>query len=185
MDGYPLAQPGHVTQLLRRYGGGDRAAADELGRIARAHMAAERSNHTLQPTALVHEAWARLAGARVGEVNDRHHFLALSARVMRQVLVAHARTRDAQKRGGDRERVPLDVVVALYEQRSYDVLALNEALDRLSGVDEQLGRVVELRFFGGLSNGEVSEAMDLPLRSVERAWATARAWLRDALGSPA
>ncbi|MGQ0553839.1 MAG: sigma-70 family RNA polymerase sigma factor [Planctomycetota bacterium] len=185
--------PEPVTQLLRRFGEGDRSAADELfpllydqlRTVARSHMARERADHTLQPTALVHEAWARLAGAEVGELRDRQHFLALAARAMRQILVEHARARDTDKRGGGAQRVPLEIVSELWQERHLDVLAVDEALNRLAQQDEQLAHLVELRFFGGLSNGEVGAALGVPLRSVERMWSTARAWLRLALDGSA
>ena len=191
-----LPQPGSLvtdptlraTVLLRRARDGDAAAADELlpllydelRRIAVAHMAGERDGHTLQPTALVHEAWMRLADAPE-HAEDKNHFLSLAARVMRRVLVDHARTRKAAKRGGEQQRLPLDDALALYEQRDLDVLALDDALAGLEQMDAELARLVELRFFGGLSNGEAAEALGSSLRSVERSWATARTWLRDSL----
>jgi RNA polymerase sigma-70 factor, ECF subfamily len=182
----PVSQ---ATLLLRRYGDGDRAAADELlpllydelRRIASAHLRRERSDHTLQPTALVHEAWLRLVDDPAPEVGSRAHFLSLAARVMRRVLVDHAREHGAQKRGGGSSRVTLDDALALYERRDLDLLALDEALERLGALDAPLARIVELRFFAGLTNAEVASLDGTSLRSVERGWATARAWLRGAL----
>jgi RNA polymerase sigma-70 factor (ECF subfamily) len=181
----------NATLLLRRYGEGDRAAADELlpllyeelRRIAGAHLAHERRDHTLQPTALVHEAWLRLVDQPARDLDSRQHFLSLAARVMRRVLVDHARERGALKRGGEAERVTLDGAVALYEDRALDLLALNEALDGLAALDPELARLVELRFFAGLGNAEVAELEGRSLRSVERGWATARAFLRGALAA--
>ncbi len=179
----------NATLLLQRYGAGDRAAADallpllyeELRRIASAHLAHERAGHTLQPTALVHEAWLRLVDDPARDVSGRQHFLSLAARVMRRVLVDHARERGAQKRGGGSTRVTLDGAVALYETHELDLLALDEALEKLTALDGQLARLVELRFFAGLSNEEVAAVEGSSLRSVERGWSTARAFLRDAL----
>jgi RNA polymerase sigma-70 factor, ECF subfamily len=178
-----------ATLLLRRYGEGDRAAADalldllygELRRIAGAHLRRERPDHTLQPTALVHEAWLRLVDAPARDLVSREHFLSLSARVMRRVLVDHAREHGAQKRGGGHAAVTLDAAVALYETRNMDLIALDEALEKLVAVDPPLARLVELRFFAGLTNEEVAHVEGSSLRSVERGWATARAFLRGAL----
>jgi len=184
-----MSDRSQATLLLRRYGEGDRAAADalldllygELRRIAGAHLRHERADHTLQPTALVHEAWLRLVDEPARDLVSREHFLSLSARVMRRVLVDHAREQGAQKRGGGRAQVTLDGAVALYETRNLDLAALDEALDKLGTRDPQLVRLVELRFFAGLSNEEVARAEGASLRSVERGWATARAFLRGAL----
>ncbi|MCB9897718.1 MAG: sigma-70 family RNA polymerase sigma factor [Planctomycetes bacterium] len=179
----------HATLLLRRLGEGDGTARDELvpllydelHRIARAHMAAERAGHTLQPTALVHEAWMRLFDLPDALAGDRQHFLSIAARVMRRVLVDHARARLTDKRGGDRTRLPLDDALQLYEQHAVDVPALDEALQKLAQMDEELAKLVELRFFGGLTNAEAAQVLGLSLRSAERGWATARAWLKDVL----
>lgn len=179
----------NATMLLARYGAGDRSAADallpllydELRRIASGQLSRERAGHTLQPTALVHEAWLRLVDDPARGVAGRRHFLSLAARVMRRVLVDHARERGAQKRGGGAARVTLDGAVALYEARELDLLALEEALERLAALDPELLRFVELRFFAGLTNEEVAEVEGCSLRHVERGWSTARAFLRDAL----
>jgi RNA polymerase sigma factor (TIGR02999 family) len=178
-----------ATVLLQRYGAGDRAAADalmpllydELRKVAAGHLRHERAGHTLQPTALVHEAWIRLVDDPARDVEGRRHFLGLAARVMRRVLVDHARERNALKRGGGAATVTLDDAVALYEQRDLDVTDLDDALSRLNAMDPQLARIVELRFFAGLTNEEVAVAEALSLRTVERAWSTARAWLRGEL----
>jgi RNA polymerase sigma-70 factor (ECF subfamily) len=174
-----------ATMLLKRLDGGDASAADELYpmlydellRVARGIMGGERVGHTLQPTALVHEAWLRLVDDSVGDVQGRNHFLSIASRVMRRILVDHARKKGAAKRGGEQERLPLDAVDHLASETGVDVLTLDEALDDLTTLDPQLGRVVELRFFGGLTNEEVAGVEQTSLRSVERAWSTARAWL--------
>lgn len=181
-----------ATLLLQRLSDGDESAAaellplvhDELHRLARHHMAGERAEHTLQPTALVHEAWMRLVGGQGTEWEGRQHFLRVASRAMRNVLVDHARARRAERRGGDRGREPFDAAVELYEEGGVDLVALSDALEQLEGVDPELLRIVEMRFFGGLQNREVAEALGTSLRSVERGWATARAWLRGALDDP-
>jgi RNA polymerase sigma factor (TIGR02999 family) len=181
-----MSQPeSPVTVLLRRLSGGDRAAAqdlfpllyDELHRLAERYMADERSCHTLQPTALVNEAYVRLASGEAVGVQSRAHFFGIAARAMRQVLVDHARARDADKRGGGRERVALDEAAATFGERASPVLVLDDAIEQLVAFDEPLARIVELRFFGGLTNEETGEALGMSTRSVERGWRTARAWL--------
>ncbi len=184
-----MASMHDVTALLRRQAAGDADAGrqllellhDELHRLAGAQMRRERGDHTLQPTALVHEAWLRLVASPPSAAGSRAHFLSLAARVMRRVLVEHARARAAAKRGGEAQRVTLDDALALDPGRSLDVLALDEALERLAAFDAELATLVELRFFGGLSNEEVAASRGVSLRSVERGWATARAWLRGQL----
>jgi RNA polymerase sigma factor (TIGR02999 family) len=151
----------------------------ELHRLAARLMAEERDGHTLQPTALLHEAWAKLAGSEPDRrVNDDAHLMRLAARAMRQVLVDHARARAAAKRGRRVEVEFLEEWLVGLDRRSIDVLALHEALERLAALDEDLARVVELRFFGGLSIAETARAMELSDSSVERSWRTARAWLQ-------
>ena len=180
-----------ITSLLRDWREGDLGARDrlvavlypELRALADRQLRGERANHTLQPTALVHEAFLRLVEGEGPEWEGRRHFLAVAARAMRRVLVDHARSRNAAKRGGGAARLPLDDALMLYEDRATDLLALDEALDRLDGLDNQLGRIVELRFFGGLTNREAGEVLGLSTRSVERGWSTARAWLRGALSA--
>lgn len=184
-----MPSPPDATVLLNRLTEGDRSAGDELlpllydelHRIAERQMANERAGHTLQPTALVHEAWIKLVDASDPGWEGRRHFLAVAAKAMRNVLVDHARARGAAKRGGGRQRLPLDDALALYEDRVPDVLALDDALQQLAGVDEQLGRLVELRFFGGLSHEEAGQVLGISTRSAERGWSTARAWLRSHL----
>ena len=187
--------PAQVTALLQRASAGDSAAREELSRViyrvlhrlAEREMRAERADHTLQPTALVHEAWVRLVGAPgsglaeevAGETpwRSRGHFLATAARVMRRMLVDHARRRRAQKRDLSTTRLALDEALADYAARDLDVLALEEALERLAGRDAELARLVELRFYGGLTVEETGGVLGLSVRQVEGAWITARGWL--------
>jgi RNA polymerase sigma factor (TIGR02999 family) len=179
-----------ATRLLERFAAGDRQAADlllplvyaELRRQAARAMGGERADHTLQPTALVHEAYLRLFDAPAS-FESRAHFVRVAARAMRNVLVDHARARGAQKRGDGRERVALDGVLAAYEERDLDVLALHEALERLLELDEPLGRLVELRFFAGLSIAQTAEVLGSSTATVERHWRVARLWLRRELGA--
>lgn len=174
-----------ITRLLRRLNDGDQAASEpllarvyaELRRLARGQLERGPAQTTLQPTALVHEAYLRLVDHDAADWQGRQHFFAVSARAMRQVLIDHARARAAAKRGGDRRREPLDAVLVEIEQRAIDLLALEESLQRLASVDEQLARIVELRFFAGLDHGEVADVLGVSTRTVERGWRTARAWL--------
>lgn len=154
----------------------------ELRRLARRAMSRQAPGHTLQTTALLHEAWLRLekVGARW---ESEEHFLAVAARAMRSVLVDHARRRSADKRGGGRQRVDLDDLVDVLQQRSADLLALDEALAELARLDEELGRIVELRFFGGLKHPAIADLLGVSLRRVERGWSTARSWLYTRLSS--
>lgn len=181
----PAASPGHVTGLLRAWSDGDQDALDELvplveaelRRLARAYMARERHGHTLQPTALVNEAFLRLGGARRLRWDDRAHFLGIAARLMRQVLVDHARTRGYQKRGAGAQRVTLDETLLAAPEPGLDILALDRALDRYAAVDARKSRVVELRFFGGLSVEETAEVLHLSSDTIKRDWRLAKLWL--------
>jgi RNA polymerase sigma factor (TIGR02999 family) len=150
---------------------------DELRRLAGAYLRRERAGHTLEPTALVHEAYLRLAGGADPGWRDRPHFLRCAAQVMRHVLVDSALSRKSQKRGGGRERVPFEAITVAFEDRAIDLVALDEALKKLAAFDEQKSRVVELRFFGGLSIPETAEALAISHATVEREWKVARAWL--------
>jgi RNA polymerase sigma factor (TIGR02999 family) len=155
----------------------------ELRELAARLMVDERTGHTLQPTALLHEAWAKLAGAGFERrANDRAHLLRLTARAMRQVLVDHARARAAAKRGRRAELEQLDEWLDGIQGQSVDVLALHEAVERLSTIDPELAGIVELRFFGGLSIAEAAQALGVSDSTVERGWRTARAWLQCELG---
>lgn len=156
---------------------------DELRHLAQRIMRYERSSHTLDPTALVHETYLKLRAHRNLAFEDQNHFVAIAARAMRQVLVGHAEARAAAKRGGGWGRLDLDHVVMLFEDRVADVVALDEALRRLGGIDPDAVRLVELRFFGGLDMSECATVLTTSKRTVEREWALARAWLRRELAS--
>ncbi len=183
-------QSGHVTQLLERWGGGDASALEELTplvlgelrQLAAAYLRRERPGHTLQATALVNEAYLRLVGQKQGRWQGRKHFYGIAARLMRQVLVEHARRHGAEKRGGGREAVTLGHAEEVAGSPVVDVLAVHGALERLAAFDGQQARVVELRFFGGLSVDEVAEALGVSKRTVEGEWTHAKAWLRRELG---
>ncbi|MGH8290603.1 MAG: sigma-70 family RNA polymerase sigma factor [Steroidobacteraceae bacterium] len=149
---------------------------EELRRVARRHLRGERADHTLQTTALVHEAYLRLMGQGAPEVHDRCHFVALTSHLMRQILVDHARARLAKKRDGGC-RITLGEEVGATDPGEIDVLAVDEALRRLAALDPQQARAVELRYFGGLSIRETSEVLGVSEATVKRDWATARAWL--------
>jgi len=149
----------------------------ELRRRARRYMRGERPDHTLQPTALVHEAYLRLAGQREVDWQSRAHFFAVAAQLMRRILVDHARARKAEKRGGGEPRVALNESLAMTEEKSAELMALDEALTHLAERDPRQARAVELRFFGGLSEEEAAEVMGISLRTLKRDWSVARAWL--------
>ena len=176
--------PHPVSELLVRWKAGDQAALDELvpllykelRDIARHHLQKERPGHTLQSAALVHEAYVRLVGQRPFDTENRGHFLAIASRLMRQILVDYARSHGAAKRGADR-RVELDASMVLPQIRSTDVVALDDALNGLAKLDEQQGRIVEMRFFGGLSIEEIAGALDISPSTVKRDWNVAKAWL--------
>jgi RNA polymerase sigma factor (TIGR02999 family) len=155
---------------------------DELHRIAAVYMRRERSNHTLQPTALVHEAYLRLVGQHHVDWRNRAHVIGLAAVMMRRILVTHARQRAAAKRGSEQSRVSLTVAAEELSAGEVDVLDLHEALERLTAIDERQGRIVELKFFGGLTTAQIADVMKLSNATIEREWALARAWLADALG---
>jgi RNA polymerase sigma factor (TIGR02999 family) len=173
-----------VTELLVRWRAGDPDALEaliplvykELRDIARRQLRNERPGHTLQSAALVNEAYLRLLDQRPFDTENRAHFLAVAARLMRQILVDYARSHGAAKRGADR-RVELDTSVILPQARSADVVALDDALNDLSRMDEQQGRVVELRFFGGLATEEIALVLDISPSTVKRDWNVAKAWL--------
>lgn len=148
----------------------------ELRDIARRHLQRERPGHTLQSAALVHEAYLRLIDQRPFDTENRAHFLAVASRLMRQILVDYARSHGAAKRGADR-RVELDASLVLPQVRSTDVVALDDALNGLAKLDEQQGRIVELRFFGGLATEEIAEVLDISPSTVKRDWNVAKAWL--------
>ncbi len=177
---------GDVTQLLEAASNGSQQAVnqllplvyEELRKIASDYLQHERANHTLQPTALVHEAYLRLVNQRTAGWKDRAQFFGVAAKAMRRILVDRARMHRAVKRGGGEARVQLDEAVASFEERATDLVALDEALERLAAIDERKCRVVELRFFGGMTSEETAKVLDCPLRSIERDWTMAKAWLR-------
>jgi RNA polymerase sigma factor (TIGR02999 family) len=178
-----------ITALLKDWSGGDRAALEklmpavyeELRRLAAAHLRSERPDHTLQPTALVHEAYLRLADQRSVEWANRAHFFSIAARIMRRILVDHARRRRALKRDGAALRLTL--AEAPSEDRGPELLALDSALTSLESLDPRQAKIVELRFFGGLSVEETAEAAGISTATVKREWRTARAWLRREIGA--
>ena len=179
-----------VTRILAAIEGGDARAADELlplvyeqlRRIAQQRMAEERSGHTLQATALVHEAYLRLVGGQEVGWANRAHFYFAAAEAMRRILIEHARKRNRIKRGGDRRRAPVSVADLAAEEDFEEIVAVDDAIRRLEEEDAQAARVVRLRFFAGLSVDETARALDVSPRTVAREWAYARAWLHDALG---
>jgi len=151
---------------------------DELRRIARRFLRRENVGHTLQPTALVHEAFIRLTEQQNVSWQNRAHFFAIAAKMMRRILVNHAEAKHAAKRGGaDAQKVELDEALAVFKERNLDLLALDEALEKLGEFDERLCQIVEMKFFGGLTNEEVAEVLDISLASVKREWSTAKTWL--------
>ena len=182
-----------VTRLLNEASGGRSEALselmplvyDEMRALAEGYFRRERDAHTLQPTALVHEAFVKLAGGGEIRATSRGQFLALAAKAMRNILVDHARGRDREKRGGGWSRVTLTVADASAGRaKEIDVLALNEALERLTALDERKGRLVELRFFGGLTEEQASEVMGMARSTASEEWRMARAWLgRELRGS--
>jgi RNA polymerase sigma-70 factor (ECF subfamily) len=185
----PEPPPMDVTRILARVRAGDEAAGDELlplvyeelRRIARGQLSRERKDHTLQATALLHEAWMKLGGLDAAVPTNRAHFLGIAARTMRQILVDHARGKKADKRGQGWERVTLDIALEQLQQRELDLVALDECLSKLAALDARKARVVELRFFGGLSMSEAAEVLGISTRTAEGDWYLARAWLRKAL----
>ena len=174
-----------VTGLLLAWGKGDDAALEqliplvhaELRRIARRHMAHERPGHSLQATALVNEAYLRLVDVRQMKWHDRAHFFAMSARLMRRILVDFARSRGYQKRGGGAQKVSFDEGLIVSNERGHDLIALDDALRALAQVDPRKGTVVEMRFFGGLTVEETAEALEVSPETVMRDWKLAKAWL--------
>ena len=180
-----------VTGLLLKWQRGDAVALDqliplvykELRRIAGAQLRGERADHSLQPTALVHEAYLRLVRVDRMSTNDRAHFLALAAQLMRQVLVDHARRKKAGKRGGLATMIAIEGLPLVVEPRGVDILALDHALTEMASFDPRQHTIVELKFFGGLTIDEVAEAVSISPATVEREWAIAKAWLYQRLSS--
>lgn len=181
-----------VTRLLGEWRGGDRNALDsltpivyqELRRLAGSYMRAERPGHSLQPTALIHEAYLRLVAEATPQFNGRSHFFGVAAQIMRQILIDFARSRAAQKRGGGAEHVGLLEHDAIRLDRTDELLAIHAALDKLALQDARKARVIELKYFGGLSREEIAEALELTLATVKRDLALGEAFLRRELTNP-
>jgi len=184
-----MANAQNITLLLRELAGGEKEAFDrliplvyaELRRIAQAQLRSERSGHTLQPTALVHEAYARMAGREVLTFNDRAHFLGVAAHTMRKVLIDYARLRNAAKRDPGGPKVSLEEAIDAGLERPSSLVALDDALNSLERQDPRLARLIEMRYFGGLTAEETSVVMNLEVGEVRRELALAQAWLRRAL----
>ena len=181
----------NLTGLLTEWRQGDKTALetltplvyDELRRIAHRYMQGEREGHTLQTTALVNEAYLRLADQQKIEWQNRAHFFAVAAQMIRRILVDHARTHNAEKRGGGACKLELDEAIGVPQQRDLNLVALDDAMNTLAEMDPQQGRIVELRFFGGLSIEETAEVLGISPATVKRDWAVAKAWLyRDLSG---
>lgn len=185
-----MTHSGSVTGLLVAWGNGDEAALNELvplveqelHRIARRCMAGERAGHSLQATALVNEAYLRLIDTQQVNWQDRAHFLAMSARLMRRILVDRARAKGYQKRGGGAVRVTFDEALGVTNERGQDLVALDDALVALSALDERKSRVIELRFFGGLTVEETAAILEVSAETVMRDWKFAKAWLLREMG---
>ncbi|HEY2796416.1 MAG TPA: sigma-70 family RNA polymerase sigma factor [Thermoanaerobaculia bacterium] len=185
------AAPPAVTALLQEWSRGDSGALErltpivyeELRRIAAGYMRKERPGHTLQATALVNEAYVRLIGQKRVSWQNRAHFFGIAAQLMRRVLIDHARRRQAEKRGADRLRVSTDAEIASGPDLDFDMLAIDGALTRLERLDPPQARIVELRFFGGLTVEETAEVVGISTATVKREWRTARVWLRREVGA--
>lgn len=180
------SSPGQVTALLLAWRGGDATARDrlmplvyaELRKMARRHIARERPGHTIQTTALVHELYLRLVDQERVRWQDRNHFFALAAQMMRRILVDHARKRLNIKGGGNVVLVPLEAAGEVFAKRAAEVVAIEDAVKTLSAVDERKGRIVELRFFGGLSIEETPDVLGVSAGTIMRDWTLAKAWLK-------
>lgn len=180
-----MREKGDLTRLLIDFGNGDRDSLDalfpvvydELRRLASSYLRRERSDHTLQPTALVHEAYMKLIDQREVDWENRAQFFGIAAQIMRRILIKHAEKHHAEKRGGNLQKVELDEAIGFFEKRNLDLLALDEALTKLAELDERQARIVELHFFGGLKNEEIAEVIGVSLATVKRDRTTAKAWL--------
>jgi len=180
----PQLTPQRVAELLVRWRAGDQQALEqlipvvykELREIARYHLQRERPGHTLQSAALVHEAYLRLLDQKPFEAENRAHFLAVASRLMRQILVDYARSHTAEKRGAEL-KVDFEAALVVHKERSAELVALNDALTQLCRIDEQQGRIVEMRFFGGLSIEEIGDVLGISRSTVKREWNVAKAWL--------
>ena len=181
-----MSEAGPITLLLQGFAKGDKGALDrllpllypELRKLARGYLRNERPGHTLQPTALVHEAYARLIKQDHPDYRNRAHFMAVAAQVMRQILIDHARTRGAGKRGGGAARVPLNEAFVVATERPSMIIAIDDALLELSRRDALKARLIEMRFFGGMTAEDSAEVLDLPVHEVRRHLRVAQAWLQ-------
>jgi RNA polymerase sigma factor (TIGR02999 family) len=184
----PLTMPEEppITVLLQRFASGDKVALDsliplvysELQRLARGYLRNERSGHTLQPTALVHEAYARLLRQDQPDYQNRAHFLGVAAQVMRQILIDHARTKNAEKRGGGRPNFSVDEATEIAIDRPSELIAIDDALNELARTDAIKAKLIEMRFFGGLTAEESAEALQMSVNDVRRHLRVAQAWLK-------
>lgn len=178
--------PSDPTELLTAASTGDERAADELlpevyqqlRDLAEGYLRRERRDHTLQPTALVHEAYVKLIDQQRAGINDRTHFKAIAAQAMQRILVDHARSKHRLKRGGDWRRLALDDAFKMVDEPTLDIAGLHEAMERMRSLDERQARVVELRLFGGMTNDEIARVLDMAKRTVERDWKMGRTWLQ-------
>ena len=183
------ANSGEITKLLQQYQAGNRLVLDEffplvydeLRRLAASRLRRERAEHTLQPTALVHEAYLRLIEQHSVDWRNRAHFFGLAAEMMRRILVNHALERKADKRGGAATRLVLDDAVSFAQTREVDLVLLDQALDKLHTLDPKQAKIVEMRFFGGLTTEEVAEVLNISDSTVKREWRVAKAWLHNQL----
>jgi RNA polymerase sigma factor (TIGR02999 family) len=189
----PATSPQRLTQLLAHWSHGDDAALgeltplvyEELRRLAHHHMGREHPGHTLQTTALVNEAYLRLAGQTSPNFTNRSHFFAVAAQAMRQILVNYAKASQSQKRGGGAIKVELDEAAIVSPEQSKAIVDLHEAIERLGALDTRKARVVELKYFGGLNHDEIAEVMKISTVTVRRDWVFAKAWLYDELHNAA
>ncbi|MDZ7637822.1 MAG: sigma-70 family RNA polymerase sigma factor [Bryobacterales bacterium] len=186
-----FASKSELTAILQRVRAGDLDAKaelwplvmDELRRMAAAQLRNERTGHTLQPTALVNEVFLRMSGGQEMEWKSRAHFFAIASKAMRHILVDHARGQGRVKRGGEWQRVELENGIAYSPEKSWQLVALDEALDQLTEWDQRQSDIVEMRFFGGLTEAEVAEAMGISSRTVKREWLFAKTWLWDRISA--
>lgn len=189
--------PDEITAMLRAWGDGNREALDELvprvydelHRQAHRYLRGERPNHTLQTSALINEAYLLLAGQKDVQWQNRTHFFGIAASIMRRILVDYARTQQRAKRGGNEANLPLDMALSIVaemtnEQTKIDLILLNDALDKLTEIDERQARIVELRYFSGLTVEETAEVLDISAMTVKRDWNVAKAWLHREMSPP-
>ena len=193
MNKLPPSKPHEITELLEQWSGGNQAALDqlyplvyaELRQLARSYMRREPKGHTLQTTALINEAYVRLVDQQSVRWQNRSHFFAISAQIMRRILVDHARQHLQAKRGGGAKKISLDEVMIVAKERSEEVLMLDEALANLARLDPRRSQVVELRYFAGLNNSEIASVLQISENTVMRDWNLARAWLYQQLSETA